>query len=996
MTEICPTFLLAIVFLCLHSSILAEQLPLKTYTVADGLASNYVNQIYQDKKGFIWFATWEGLSRFDGYNFKNFDESDGLPHVNITHINEDKEGNIWVATINGIARLNRAEIINPNNSQSPKPKFLSHKIREGSDTNTMAANQVNSILFHSDGSMWCFTNYGVFRSNNPNLAQPTFEVVMENIPASTGYLEDEDGSVWFGNGVNLMQAKGSEIINHGSIGGKYPQNLIKRIKKDAQGRYFILDTHHLFEFLPPNQDRQKGEFKTIFEVDVIFTTNTLFIDEINNIWIGATNGIIKIENGEQTTYSSDDGLAVANIMEITNDRNNSIWISLYGGGVSRLLTKSITNFIPKIQSKVVGDVFESPGQEVWGGLFDGSAILIKDGMQTFRNHYDEPSKTTSSVWFFKNNNLWYQSYHNGGTRIKKPRIQLKKGQIIEVEKYINPNHRQARFYEDEQGNIWMGTEEHQVFRGKPDENGNLVFESFPVENQFGMFNARIVSDRVGGIWLSHWTVFGRIKNGVYSPVKILDGETEIQKNIRSLFVDSRGWLWVGHRYKGVSVTQNPATENPVFTHYSKGQTLLSSNAVRSIIEDDEGRIYFGTDSGLDRFNPQTNEWTKFSVKQGLAGNAVYSLLKHSNGFIWASTESGLSQIDSRLETKQTNLPPISFTDIDIAGKDLPLPETGLAEIPKIELSPSEDDLTIGFVAPNFQDENLNYQYKLGDTDWSHPSKERSVSFSNLAGGNYRFEVRVVNQNGLVSQNPAVFEFRILPPIWQRWWFVLGALSLIGLMLYRVYRIRVNRLLEMERTRTRIATDLHDDIGTNLSKISLLSEIVKMQLADENEERTRMLQVIGETSRESVGAMSDIVWAINPNKDSLADMTRRMRQHAEEVFLEKGVSLIFNAPEDGKDIKLSMEIRRELYLIFKESVNNSAKHSDCKNVEIDFRVRQGEIFLLIKDNGRGFDLKQDANGNGLKNLHLRAERIKAELQIDSEIGKGTTISVSLKQ
>jgi signal transduction histidine kinase len=174
---------------------------------------------------------------------------------------------------------------------------------------------------------------------------------------------------------------------------------------------------------------------------------------------------------------------------------------------------------------------------------------------------------------------------------------------------------------------------------------------------------------------------------------------------------------------------------------------------------------------------------------------------------------------------------------------------------------------------------------------------------------------------------------------------------------------------------------------------MLSEIVKMQSADENGEKMRMLEVIGETSRESVGAMSDIVWAINPKKDSLADMTRRMRQHAEEVFLEKGVTVKFNAPEDSKNLKLSMDIRRELYLIYKEAVTNAAKHSDCQTVEINFQVRQNQLFLSIKDDGKGFDVNELHSGNGLQNLKIRAEKINAKLEIKSEIGNGTEVLIS---
>jgi two-component sensor histidine kinase len=599
--------------------------------------------------------------------------------------------------------------------------------------------------------------------------------------------------------------------------------------------------------------------------------------------------------------------------------------------------------------------------------------------------------STPSAWIALGKEGWLSASENSFLRIQSPRLKLRNDQIIDVTQLIDSKPEGSRFYEDEQGILWVGKNDRKIHRGTPDGKGGFSFESFPLETRFSTFGSRMIGDGAGGVWLGQPLFLGRFRNGEYKTVEISEGLPE--KDPRSFFKDSRGWLWIGLGNKGVSVTHEPAADNPVFINYARSNSPLSSNAVRSITEDNQGRMYFATDIGINRFDLTKNEWTLFSSKNGLAGDLTYGVLKDKNGVIWAATNGGLSRIDTSFEKKPNEFPPIYLSKINVAGKDLALPETGLAEVKDIELDAASNNLTISFVAPNFQNEDLSYQYQLGDGDWSKPSKERSVSFSLLPPNKYRFRVRLVNQNGVFSPNTASFEFRILPPIWQRWWFVLGVLSIFGLIVYWLYRFRVSKLLEIERTRTRIATDLHDDIGTNLSKISLLSEIVKMQSAGENGEKMRMLEVIGETSRESVGAMSDIVWAINPKKDSLADMTRRMRQHAEEVFLEKGVTVKFNAPEDNKNLKLSMDIRRELYLIYKEAVTNSAKHSDCQTVEINFQVRQNQLFLSIKDDGKGFDSSENFSGNGLQNLKIRAKKINAKLEVKSEIGNGTTVFLS---
>jgi signal transduction histidine kinase len=207
---------------------------------------------------------------------------------------------------------------------------------------------------------------------------------------------------------------------------------------------------------------------------------------------------------------------------------------------------------------------------------------------------------------------------------------------------------------------------------------------------------------------------------------------------------------------------------------------------------------------------------------------------------------------------------------------------------------------------------------------------------------------------------------------------------------------LNNLLSIERTRTRIATDLHDDIGANLSKISILSEIVKMQFAGGSEEKNRLLDSIADASRQSVTSMHDIIWAINPERDSVLGMIHRMREFAEETLSEKAIRLEFNAPEESAQLKLSMDTRLELFLIFKESVNNAVKYANGSEVKADFRVASGEIFLEIADDGRGFDASDASGGNGLANMKRRAEKLGGKFEIVSELGKGTTLKVWIPQ
>ena len=265
----------------------------------------------------------------------------------------------------------------------------------------------------------------------------------------------------------------------------------------------------------------------------------------------------------------------------------------------------------------------------------------------------------------------------------------------------------------------------------------------------------------------------------------------------------------------------------------------------------------------------------------------------------------------------------------------------------------------------------------------------------------------MNSDGIVSAHPATMSFTILRPLWQRAWFLALLGVSTGLTAYGLYRYRLARLLEMAEMRTRIATDLHDDIGANLTRIALLSQFARVTGGDVRYSTTRMgdvlvepetesspLASIGRIARESVSSMNDIVWAINPARETLLDMTRRMRQHADEVFTQQNIELRFSAPDGREQLKLGVAVRRDVLLVFKEAVNNAARHSRCSRVEIDFRVNSSNLELIVADNGSGFDVSLENEGQGLRSMARRARRLHGVLETESAPGLGTTVRLSI--
>jgi signal transduction histidine kinase len=318
---------------------------------------------------------------------------------------------------------------------------------------------------------------------------------------------------------------------------------------------------------------------------------------------------------------------------------------------------------------------------------------------------------------------------------------------------------------------------------------------------------------------------------------------------------------------------------------------------------------------------------------------------------------------------------------------------GEKQIALPDLAANQNEIQIEFVGLSFAPgDTLRYQYKLGDADWSEPTEQRVVNFANLAPRGYRFIVRAVSSSGVVSAEPALITFTILPPFYLRWWFISLAALAVGMLAYASYRYRVTRLLEVANMRTRIATDLHDDIGANLTRISILSEVAKQQIGNGHDESHNPLTSIAEIARESVASMSDIVWAINPERDNLRDLTRKMRQHADEIFTLRDIDLEFNAPVLEQNLKLGMNVRRDLLLVFKEAVNNVARHSKCSRVAIDFSIDGETLSLRICDNGAGFDPQLESAGHGLVSMRRRVESLAGNLKVDSNEGSGTSVSL----
>jgi two-component sensor histidine kinase len=375
-------------------------------------------------------------------------------------------------------------------------------------------------------------------------------------------------------------------------------------------------------------------------------------------------------------------------------------------------------------------------------------------------------------------------------------------------------------------------------------------------------------------------------------------------------------------------------------------------------------------------------------------------LKDGVGDLWFATTQGLSRLSPAGDVPPS-VPSVRITDLRIGRHRYPVSQVGETQIRRGDLQPSQNQFQVSFVGFGNQPEaNLLYTYKLqgGESSWHGPGRDHEANYPSLAPGTYQFLVKAVNSEGQESVTPAEIDFVILPPVWGRWWFRLLAFLACGAMLYGAYSYNLNRRLELERVRTRIATDLHDDIGSSLTQIAILAEVARREVNGANQHAVEPMARVADLSRDLVDAMSEIVWAINPHKDHLRDLIQRMRRFANDVLAPREIEFIFRAPDLALDTQLGANTRRQVFLVFKEALHNVARHAQCRTTEISLAMEKAGLVLSIADDGRGFDMSHSHDGepagHGLASMTDRAMILGGALEVQSRPGAGTRVTLSV--
>lgn len=1007
----------------------SNQIKFDHITVEDGLSHSSVFEIMQDSKGFLWFGTQDGLNKYDGYSFKVYKyspfDTTSLQDNWVQSIAEDKEGNLWVGTHNnGVFKFDRN-----------KETFANYK-NARSNHHSLISNRVWNVYVDSKNVLWVGSSGGLSRYD---AKQNRFENYSnkESGPNSFGpyaancIYEDTKGFLWIGSwggGLTRLDKQTSHFDRFTfDLPKRRAQNKVKALTGDKNGYLWLATAGDgLIKF-----NTQDGTFtqylndprnpSSISDNNLI----SILVDRRGRVWVGAHDGGLNMldpATGKFSRYANDpnDRYSLSDnwVQSIFEDDSGIIWVGT-GLGLNKCVPiKQLFGYLSlnyaewqNANFNEINSVYEDSRENIWVGTWNQGLIKYnrKNGsIEVFKEGQGKNSLPTNIIWTVyedRNQNLWVGTFE--GLCLYDPKIKgFKRFSNNKKDPYSISHNNISAIYEDTRGNIWIGT-----------WDGGL--------NRYDKRTGR----------------FFNYKKDPANPKSLSDDLITV------IAEDKKKNLWIGTNAGGLNLFNY---EDHTFTKYQydpKDNTSLSNNTIRSLYEDSKGNLWVGTwGGGINKFDPKKRSFTRFTEKNGLANNVIYGILEDGSGHLWISTNKGISRFDvSRKiftnydiedgignsqysaghvkcadgtiifggakgltvfmpDSIQVNNyhPPIIITSFKLFNREIKF-DRDISDIKEVSIDYDDNVFSFEFAALDFTRPDKNkYAYMLEgfDKGWNYVGSNRTAYYTNLYPGEYILKIKASNSDNIWSEKITEVRIRIIPPFYLTWWFAaLTALTIAGIV-FGIYKYRVNQLLEIERVRTKIAADLHDDIAANLSSIAMFSQIVKDEAGPgirDNQVASSLLDRILYLSKESVTAIRDIIWAIDPKPESAYDLLLKARDTVINSCRAKNINFIFEVPprESFPAENLAPDKRKDLYLLIKESLNNSIKHSECSNLL--FAAKFDNVFLKIhiKDDGIGFDMDCKKEGKGLGTMQKRAESIKAGYSLNSQKGKGTYINIKVR-
>ncbi len=951
------------------------------WTTQKGLPESSVFSLLQTRDGYLWVGTGYGLARFDGIHFRTFNETEapGLTSGIIVKLFEDSRGNLWIGTekagiwvvdkggkITGLTKLGKG----------PNARLV-------------------TIVEDPSGSIWFSTaTHGLFQYRDGTLESRGNDC--------NGLAVDNAGLMWVG--IRDNQTRTEKLIGLGPISSKpvpalqlaheLPIGTLDYLLASRMGGYWRLADGLVQKWEKDQMVRNFGPYPWQHT-----PVNAACEDKAGNLIVGTYGDGIYWLNTEGK-FDHLEELPSSYIYSLCTDREGSLWVGTDARGLNRVRR-------PIFDTLESGLAITSVSADRVGGLWVG----INNGGVNYYQEGKMPRKFAAkqglagldlyvrSVLADREGRVWVGTISGG-------LFELKGDSFKQVENWLAVSTGVSVLHEDRQGLVWVGTEEGLICR-EPRKFYTI---------QDGLSSNAIqalADDPAGNFWIGTQSGLNVLRSGRFTSFHTTNGLPA--EDVRSLYVDKDDVLWVGTssglaRFDGTNWTRYPK------------ETGLPSNPIGYLAEDAEHFLWLGTMAGLVRVNKtdlnafahgsiRTVASRIYGVEDGLPDSQCFAgpsqpAAAVSKGKLWFPTIQGLVSVRPEQIVPNTNRPPVRIEEIRVEGILQNTFRIRSAPPSAVTIQPGQEGLEINYASLNLAaPERARFRHRLAllghDAIWKEAGNVRVIQYPALPPGEYRFEVTACNEDGIWNETPSSLAVTVLPPFWRTGWFItVLSFSILGLVVSLVHYASTQRLQRqvgllrqqeaLEKERARIARDLHDQLGANLTQVALLGEMVETdkEVPDEVESHARQISA---TARDTTRALDEIVWTVNPSNDTLDGLINYVCKYAQEYLALAGLRYRLEVPSQLPSIPISPELRHNVFLAAKEAVNNVVKHAKATSAWLRLRLDGEQFILEIEDDGRGLVKGDEKKGrSGLVNMRKRMEDISGKFEAIPGQQSGTII------
>ncbi|HEY3386772.1 MAG TPA: two-component regulator propeller domain-containing protein [Saprospiraceae bacterium] len=970
-------------------------------TTDHGLSSNKVEGILQDRDGFYWVATQNGLNRFDGTNFKVYRndprDSTSLTHNYCTALVEGANGDIWVATYKGVSRYIKSKGLF-------QTIYLQHPSK-----NFEIANRIYNLAKDKEGNIWIAGNglwkYDIQKDiiteslkneTNPNgvfaqglitrlvydtlnhglwltsgtafgfydIAQSQF-YSKHNNPKQWNVFASADGAeitmdtrnrLWYRDQKTQHLSCFDILQNKVTITGKKVNYGIKQINADDKDRIWIFYWLVGSEIFDPESETTNTTFFTNHHRRSMLSpqANALFVDKDQNYWIASGNGL--------TIYSHDN--QYYKLHQVITDDNDPVQEPLKINAIAQTEPDHLwiaTNHGLLKYNLILGDYIRVPLQAptqnitticadrnvVWIGVYDQLLCLDATTSTIIRKVQLNPG-----IYFIRKgseHDLWVGFWTGGLCRMNKETSETKYFKRVKTSAdSIKSNNLITGLLDGD--SFWVGYNAGNGF-SKYSLASNTFTHFHPQKNDLSNSNAGTV--------------------------------TVITK-------DHGKHLWLGTHGSGI-FQFNPTTDTYISYQQQDG---LNSNYINSIVVDQEENLWISTADGMDYLDPEKQSIRRLDMDlifpdNDFVANGVHGL----NDKLYFFCKNEFVEIDPLLYNTDVKEPQLVLSQFKIFDKEEPV----LAWQEEIRLSHRQNFFSFVFSSiKTHPSRKVSFAYKLDgfDKDWIQAGQEQMASYTNVPEGSYHFRVKATNNEGLWSSKELSLPIVITPPFWRTWWFITLCVLVVVSAAWMLYQYRIHQLRRIFSIRSKISQDLHDDVGASLSSIHIYSSIAEKEIDKNPSKAKEVVHQINQNSKQVMESMSDIVWAMNAGTKNGASLAGRIKNYGYELLAQKNIACSYNIDSQADKKIEKPEARKNILLIVKEALNNIAKYSDASQAAIRVSLDGKVIRIQVEDNGKGFDPGMTGNGNGLRNMELRSASMGGTFRFSTAQGKGTLIECAI--